>query len=231
MLLNVHLLEVSLDGRWSVLLEQGALATERIAGVLILLLHDLGQHAGLTGLGRVLVLGVAPLAVVIDTAGTATSGGAAQDDVTVAGNPTVPLLITLNENGYAPVVAIRLLLHHDPAGVLFERAASHGARELCVLAVVGVVGHVPVLATAVLERLRLVGAEVVGLTLHIFDIARSHQVAALLDELVLDLAQIPVQDVVLAHLRDGLVDRVRLLVVRPVVQRKLLGTVTFRLVR
>ena len=226
MLLNVHFLRVSLDGRWPILLQQRALATQGVAIVLILLLHDLGQHAGLARLGSILVLRVATLAVV-DAAGTASSGGAAQDDVTVAGNPTVPLLITLNENGNAPVVGILLLLlHHDSARVLFKRAAVHGACELGILAVVGVVGHIPVLAAAVLEGLRLVGTEVVGLTLHIFDIAGSHEVATLLNELVLDLAQITVQDMVLAHLRDGLIDRVRLLVDDPVVQRKLLGTVS-----
>ena len=129
MLFHVHLLKVCLDRCWTIGLEHRDVVrvitgdiladvedTVRTDAVLLLLV-DLGQHAGLARLGdRRGGSGVVHvLSVLIDIAGTdnyVASGAASWAD------PCVPLLISLDEDGDAAIhgtVDLVPRLHHEPA--------------------------------------------------------------------------------------------------------------------
>ena len=126
----------------------------------------------------------------------------------------MPGLIALNKDRDASVCGIgwHRRLDHDSTGVLFE-LASNFVVDLRVLAVIGIIRHVPVLACIVLVGLRLVGcAQIGGLPLHILDVTLHHQMTTLLHELILDFAH-AIEEVVLPdfgyRLVDGLLMRLR----------------------
>mmetsp|Transcript_28806 Transcript_28806/g.38420 ORF Transcript_28806/g.38420 Transcript_28806/m.38420 type:complete len:107 (-) Transcript_28806:395-715(-) len=102
----------------------------------------------------------------------------------------MPRLVPLDEN-WDPAVALilgRRRLHHDPARVLLQ-LVSNFVRKLRILAVIRVIRHVAMLVRVVLISFRLVRcAQIRSLSLNVFDVALSHQMAALLHKLVLDLA-------------------------------------------
>lgn len=106
----------------------------------------------------------------------------------------MPLLVTLNENWNASIVCLlSLLLHHYSARCLLKLAADF-IGELRVLAAIGVVRNVSVLAGAVLVVFVSVGAtKIVLLTINLLHVALSHQMPTLLDILIFDLGQISVQ--------------------------------------
>ena len=75
-------------------------------------------------------------------------------------DPLVPLLIPLDEDRDPGVLLLLclLLLVHEPARVLLQLTSNSAAQLLSILAVTRVVRHIAVLASAVLERFRLVGS-------------------------------------------------------------------------
>lgn len=88
----------------------------------------------------------------------------------------MPRLIALNKDRDASVCGIRRRrrLDHNSTGVLFE-LASNFVIDLRVLAVIGIIRHVSVLACIVLIGFRLVGcAQICGLPLHILNVTLRH---------------------------------------------------------
>ena len=88
----------------------------------------------------------------------------------------MPRLIALNKDRDASVCGIgwRRGLDHNSTRILFE-LASNFVIYLCVLAVIGIIRHVSVLACIVLIGFRLVGcAQICGLPLHILNVTLRH---------------------------------------------------------
>ena len=126
----------------------------------------------------------------------------------------MPWLIALNKDRDTSVCGVgwRRRLDHDSTGVLFK-LASNFVVYLRILAVIGIIRHVSMLACIVLVGLRLVScAQICGLSLHIFDVTLRHQMPTLLHELILDFAH-AIEKVVLSYfgyrLVDGLLVRLR----------------------